>query len=180
MRPVYVWKIRAGVCLAAGSLLLACDSDDGAQQQPTASSGSQASSGAGGAASSSSSGGTAGAGVGGAGAGGGPVCQSDPRGRPLALLTGGDGYTLAPGVRIDLEGLDADAIAIGDVTGDGRADMVAGAYGGIVVVAQHADGTFSNHEIPDIPPGVWGSATLMHGDGDAVLDIVIETNSSLW
>lgn len=137
--------------------------------------------GAGGGASSdvASSGTGAAGGAGGAGGGEPVACASDSRGRPLAIQSGGAGYTLAAPERIEVPQDFYSALLIGDVTGDGRADVMGAEIDHATFFQQKTSGSLG---APKEIPHDWdnpGSAMLLHASPDAILDFAVISEDGL-
>lgn len=121
------------------------------------------------------SGGEGGAGAGtggGAGAGGGvpAACASDIHGKPLTQGNG-DGYTLLPAIRISVPQDSHGQVVIGDVTGDGRADIVGAETDHHTLYRQTGAGPLA---APEEIPHDWynpGSIALVQADANGTLDI---------
>jgi hypothetical protein len=111
--------------------------------------------------------------------GGGP-CHSDPRGRPLESFVnaGGEGYVGRPFGRYVSDS--PNQVAIGDVSGDGRADIVgASSLGSALVFLQTEDGPLA--EPIALDPGFANPAgvALADVDGDGQLDVVVARREGL-
>lgn len=182
--------IAVFACFApgCGAKVGVATTDSGATGAAAAGSAGGGSAGEGGAAASGGAG--AGAGTGGvtstgaaAGEGGGGggqvVCASDNLGRPLALHAGGAGYTLAPPERIEVFQDFYSQILVGDVTGDGRADILGSEIDHAALYAQSKDGSLA---APVMIAHDWynpGSAALLHAGADDILDFAIINENGL-
>lgn len=116
---------------------------------------------------------TGGATAGSGGAGGqSAACASDIQGKPFAP-GGGPGYTLLPAIRISVPQDFYSEVGIGDVTGDGRADIVGSELDHNTVFRQTDAGALSS---PAQIPHAWynpGSMALLEADGDGILDVAM-------
>lgn len=101
-----------------------------------------------------------------------PVCASDAWGRPRLVRVGP--YSLGDSRHIEIPGGSTTETRVGDVTGDGRADIVA--VGGVntVLLEQETAGGLELH-LEVGPPAV--VIALGDLDGDSVLDVVL---SEAW
>jgi hypothetical protein len=101
-----------------------------------------------------------------------PVCLSDRRGHPLQLHTGAGSYTLGPPVRIDLYPRTPARIAVGDVTGDGRADIVGADFEYLLILAQRTDRSLAQVQLLQHDFGNPASTVLLDANSDGLFDIV--------
>jgi hypothetical protein len=105
------------------------------------------------------------------------VCASDAFGRPRKTSPA-TGYGLGAGDRSIVPN-DFDVVAIGDVTGDGRADLVAADWNTVLVVPQNADGTLGGGTANTRPFANPTWMVLADLDGDGVLEIVTSQRDGL-
>lgn len=94
------------------------------------------------------------------------------------LLGNGDG-TFQPVVRHSTEGLNTFSVAVGDVNGDGRPDLVVAGSGGIGVLLGRADGLFQKMITTAAPVGSSGALALGDFDSDGFLDAAIDAANLL-
>ncbi|MCU1347146.1 MAG: hypothetical protein JWO56_176 [Acidobacteria bacterium] len=103
---------------------------------------------------------------------GGRVCLSDPAGHPLEVHGAGAGYMLSAPTRIDLYPTTPARVAVGDVTGDARADIVGGDLDHLLILAQRNDGSLAQAENLAHNFGTPPSAALLDTNGDGLFDVV--------
>jgi hypothetical protein len=101
------------------------------------------------------------------------ACASDVVGRPLVTHAGGAGYTLAPAQLVKTPGQIFGGAAIGDVTGDGRADIVGTDLDEAWVLPQRDDGSIGPTVIIPHSFGNPPSVALVDVDEDGLLDLVL-------
>ncbi len=84
----------------------------------------------------------------------------------------------SPGQSIRLDAK-LDAVAMGDMNGDGRLDVVAVGEGTVAVLLQTSSGALEPaYQLGG--PGPTPSVALAHLDGDGRLDVVLSWNNELW
>lgn len=100
------------------------------------------------------------------------------RGPDLVVLRSTGPGTLAFAQRFDVPGGVRD-VAVGDVNGDGRPDVVFAGRTGIGVLDGRADGSFAAPVVTDVP-GAPLAVSLGRLDGDAFVDIAYVTTNRLF
>ena len=104
------------------------------------------------------------------------MCASDGAGRPLRIFPGGGaGYTLAPAQRLNVYPGDFEQVVLGDVTGDGRADIVGEDLDKTWIFPQRPDGSL---DVPVILSHGFGNppvVALLLADADQTLDLVVSS-----
>ena len=101
------------------------------------------------------------------------ACASDGVGRPLATHAGGEGYHLATGERIAVGNAMFARVVIGDVTGDGRADVVGAELDAAWIFPQQGDGSFGAPIVVAHSFGNPPSVALLQATADTTLDLVV-------
>ena len=98
-------------------------------------------------------------------------CNSDCSSGAVSVLLGnGDGTFQAP-VSYSSGGYDALSVAIGDVNGDGHADLAVANWAGVSVLLGNGDGSFQAAINTTIPVFGFGGLALADFNGDGKLDV---------
>lgn len=99
--------------------------------------------------------------------------------REIAVLLGeGDGW-FGVGEAVDLGSYDAETLAVGDLNGDGRADLVATTAQTVASGLGSGDGNFGGGVDVTFPSHSTASAVTGDFDGDGVHDVAVSLESSL-
>jgi uncharacterized membrane protein len=101
------------------------------------------------------------------------ICPTACNGSAGILLGNGDG-TFMPAVTYGAGGVDPGSVAVADVNGDGKPDLVLPNFDGTVgVLLGHGDGTFQSVVTYDSGGTVGRQAAVVDVNGDGKLDLVV-------